>query len=249
MTKTWDASTYDRGHSYVWQKAADLVDLLDPQPNERILDVGCGTGHLTAEIARHSAKVAGMDASPQMIEKAKSTHPHLEFFVGDVTQFTVDQPYDAIFSNATLHWVKRAQDAAHRIADALRQGGRFVAEFGGKGNVQRVSQAMTQALRAAGAPSMEELSPWYFPSIAEYAGVLERAGLETSFARLFDRPTEVEGGIREWVKMFGSTLIENVPPDRLNEFWTTLDQAGQSLQRDGRWYADYRRLRVVATKV
>jgi trans-aconitate methyltransferase len=190
-----------------------------------------------------------MDASPQMIAQAKSTHPNLEFFVADITTFTTDHRYDAIFSNATLHWVQRAHDAAHHISQALRQGGRFVAEFGGKGNVHRVSKAMTQALRAAGAPGMEELSPWYFPSVAEYAAVLERAGLETTFARLFDRPTEVEGGIREWVKMFGSTLIESVPPDRLNEFWTTLDQAGQSLEQDGKWYADYRRLRVVASKV
>jgi trans-aconitate 2-methyltransferase len=248
MTKTWDPSTYDRTHSYVWQKAADLVDLLDPQPNERILDVGCGTGHLTAEIARRGATVTGIDASPDMIARAKYTHPHLEFLVGDVTTFTADHPYDAIFSNATLHWVKQADAAAQRISQALRKAGRFVAEFGGKGNVHQICQALTSALAAIKAPPFDRLNPWYFPSIAEYSTVLERAGLDPTFARLFDRPTQVQGGIREWLNMFGTPFLQAIPPNQLETFWTQVEHAGKTLEREGKWHADYRRLRVVAIK-
>ena len=248
MAKTWDASAYDQGHSYVWQKAADLVDLLDPKPAERILDVGCGTGHLTVQIAAHGATVVGMDASADMIRRAKEQQPGIEFFVGDVTEFTVDPPFDAVFSNATLHWVTRAQDAARRIFAAIRPGGRFVAEFGGKGNVRRVSAAIAEALEAVGAPPFEQVAPWYFPSVAEYSALLEQIGFEVTSATLFDRPTAVEGGIRAWVEMFGTTMINAVPPHRRDDFFARLEQAGKALVKDGQWYADYRRLRIVATR-
>jgi trans-aconitate methyltransferase len=246
--KTWDASAYDQGHSYVWQKAADLVDLLDPKPGERILDVGCGTGHLTAQIAARGATIVGMDASADMIRRAKEQQAGIEFFVGDVTNFVVDQTFDAVFSNATLHWVTRAEDAARRIFAAVRPGGRFVAEFGGKGNVRRVSLAIAQALQAVSAPPFEQLAPWYFPSVAQYSTLLERTGFEVRFATLFDRPTQVEGGIRAWVEMFGSTMLSAVPADRRDAFFLSLEQAGKGLEKDGHWYADYRRLRIVATR-
>jgi trans-aconitate methyltransferase len=232
----------------VWQKAADLVDLLDPRAGERILDVGCGTGHPTAQIAARGASVVGMDASADMIRRAREQQTGIDFFVGDVTDFRVDRPFDAVFSNATLHWVTRAQDAARCIFRAIRPGGRFVAEFGGKGNVRRVSAAIAQALQAVEAPRFAEVAPWYFPSVAEYSTLLEEVGFEVTFATLFDRPTAVEGGIRAWVEMFGTTMINAVPVDRREDFFTRLEQAGKGLEKDGQWYADYRRLRIAATR-
>ena len=249
MPKTWDASAYDHGHSYVWKKAADLVDLLDPGPGERVLDVGCGTGHLTAQIAARGATVVGMDASAEMIARAREEHPAIEFLVGDVTNFTAPEPFDAVFSNATLHWVRRAEEAVRRIAAALRPGGRFVAEFGGRGNVRRVRDAIAAGLSAAGAPSLAELEPWYFPSVAEYASLLERLGLEVTFATLFDRPTEVEGGMRAWVAMFGTTFRDAVPADKRETFFAAAEDAARGLHRDGKWFADYRRLRVAARRL
>jgi len=189
-----------------------------------------------------------MDASADMIRRAREQQPGLEFFVGDVTDFAVDRPFDAVFSNATLHWVTRAEDAARRIFAAVRPGGRFVAEFGGKGNVRRVSAAIAEALEAVGAPAFERVAPWYFPSVAEYATLLERVGFEVMFATLFDRPTAVEGGIRAWVEMFGSTMIDAVPAGRREDFFARLEQAGGDLEKDGQWHADYRRLRVVAIR-
>jgi trans-aconitate methyltransferase len=250
VDKTWDASAYDQGHSYVWKKAADLIELLDPRPGERVLDVGCGTGHLTAQIAGRGAVVVGMDASVEMIGRARAQHggAGIEFFVGDVTSFRVDRAFDAVFSNATLHWVPRAAEAARHIFDALRPGGRFVAEFGGSGNVQKICRAIDQGLGAVGASTFEELCAWYFPSIAEYSGVLEGAGFEVTMASLFDRPTEVEGGMRAWVEMFGSTFLDAIPAEKRESFFGHVERAARDLERDGKWYADYRRLRVVAVR-
>ena len=119
----------------MWRHGEDLIGLLAPQPGERILDLGCGTGQLTAEIAKSRAQVVGIDSSPEMVQQARSNYPLLRFELADATQFRTAEPFDAVFSNAALHWIKDAGGAASTIAQALKPGGRFVAEFGGKGNV------------------------------------------------------------------------------------------------------------------
>jgi trans-aconitate methyltransferase len=249
MTKSWDATTYDAAHAYVFTLAADLVDVLAPAPGERILDVGCGTGHLTARIANAGATLIGIDSSADMVARAKANYPTLDFRLADVTALEVDAPFDAVFSNATLHWVPRADAAAQGIFRALRPGGRFVAEFGGAGNVAAVSRAIAAALTAVAAPSFESLDPWYFPTIGQYAAVLERAGFEVTFARLFDRPTPVDGGLRSWIEMFGSAFLTAVPADRREAFFAAAESAASpSLFRDGQCHADYRRLRINARR-
>jgi len=250
MSKSWDATTYDAAHAYVFTLAADLLDLLAPAPGERILDVGCGTGHLTAKISHAGATVVGVDASADMIAQARANYPHIDFRVADVTALALDDAqFDAVFSNAVLHWVPNADAAANGIFRALRPGGRFVAEFGGAGNVMQVCRAIAAGLAAVGGPSFESLSPWYYPSIAQYAAVLDRAGFEVVFARLFDRPTPVDGGIRGWVEMFGSSFLNAVPLQRRDEFLTHVERAVEaSLVKDGTCYADYRRLRINARR-
>ncbi|MDB5322498.1 MAG: Methyltransferase type 11 [Phycisphaerales bacterium] len=250
MSNSWDANHYDAAHSYVWTLAADLIELLAPQRGERVLDLGCGTGHLTAKIAERGAVVVGIDASAEMVRQAQENYPGLSFRVGDATSFEVDEPVDAVFSNATLHWVKDARGAAGRIVRALRPGGRLVAEFGGKGNVREVCRAIAAGLEAVGAPSFESLSPWYFPSIVEYAAVLEGAGLEVTFATLFDRPTLVEAGLRSWVEMYGTTFLAAVGEQKREAFLDAVEEAARgALFKEGKWVADYRRLRVAARRV
>jgi trans-aconitate methyltransferase len=250
MSNTWDADHYDTAHSYVWTLAADLIELLAPQRGERILDLGSGTGHLTAKIAERGADVVGIDASAEMVRQARANYPGLEFRVADATSFDVDGPFDAVFSNATLHWVKDAPAAAGRIAAALRPGGRFVAEFGGAGNVREVCRAIAAGLAAVGGPSFETLSPWYFPAIAEYSAVLERAGLEVTFATLFDRPTVVEAGFRSWVEMYGTMFLNAVGEAKREAFLEAVEAAGRgALFKDEKWVADYRRLRIVARRM
>ena len=252
-SQQWDPNLYQSAHAFVWQKAADLLELLAPRPGERVLDVGCGTGQLTAQIAGGGAEVLGVDRSAEMIGQARRNFPQLRFDVADATTFTVDAPpFDAVFSNATLHWVKPPEAAAARIFAALRPGGRFVAEFGGKGNVGRISDALRVAMRDVAGLDFDRLSPWFYPSIAEYAAILERQGFEVTIATLFDRPTPLENGeagMADWLRMFAGSLLGALDADKRQAVIdAACEHARADLHRDGRWVADYRRLRVVARR-
>lgn len=249
---TWDAELYDARHAFVWQRAADLVDLLAPQTGERILDLGCGTGHLTAQIASCGAEVVGIDSSQAMIEEAWSHYPTLKFHVADARTFSFAQCFDAVFSNAALHWINEAGEVIRCVEKVLRPAGRFVAEFGGKGNVQKLVDAFYRSFEALGIHPAQNPNPWYFPSISEYSFLLERQGLETVSAILFDRPTpleEGEDGMRNWIRMFAGQFLAVMPEDRQNEFMSQTECILRpELFRGGSWIVDYRRLRIVARK-
>ncbi|HBI45338.1 MAG TPA: SAM-dependent methyltransferase [Planctomycetales bacterium] len=245
----WDAGLYNDKHAFVWQYGASLVGLLAPKAGERILDLGCGTGHLTAQIAQAGATVVGLDHSAEMLEQARSAYPLLQFIQGDARDFTFAEPFDAIFSNAVLHWIQPPEAVIRCVRDALRPGGRFVAEFGGRGNVRRVLAVLRDAAEQMGIAA--DLPQSYFPSLSEYATLLEAAGLEVQSALLFDRPTPLEraDGLRDWVKMFRRPTLESLPAERREEFLQNVEEAARpQLFRDGGWVADYRRLRVVAVR-
>jgi trans-aconitate methyltransferase len=250
--KQWDPGLYDAKHSFVWERAADVLELLAPQPGERILDLGCGTGHLTAKIAESGAKVVGLDSSPEMIAEAKRNYPELEFVVGDARDFRFEVPFDAVFSNAMLHWIPEPERVAQSVGVALVSGGRFVAEFGGQGNVERLVSGLRRARTAIGFPVEAGYTPWYFPTIGEYASLLETQGLEVTFALLFDRPTPLEdgeAGLRNWIRMFGSSFLTGIPPAKQDELiFIAEQQLRKEMFHDGKWHADYRRLRVAARR-
>jgi trans-aconitate methyltransferase len=239
----WDAARYQDQHSFVWRYGANLMESLNPQPGERILDVGCGTGQLTAEIARSGAKVTGLDNSAEMLAEACKNYPDIAYVLGDAASFHFPESFDAVFSNAALHWVKDAEGAVKSIAQALHPGGRFVAEFGGKGN----NASVRAALRAVFGTGADERSPWYYPSVGEYAPILERHGLEVREARLFDRPTPLDGedGMANWLRMFTGSYWRQLPPDRVDDIVRQLvDHLRPTLYHAGIWTVDYRRLRV-----
>lgn len=248
---TWNTSLYDQKHAFVFEFGKGLVSLLDPQPGERILDIGCGTGHLASEIAERGAHVVGIDSSPAMIEAARQAYPDLTFQVEDAQSFSFAEPFDAIFSNATLHWINEPEKAVKCIAAALKPGGRLVAEFGGKGNVATIVTAAQHAIEEIEGDWVE--SGWYFPSIGEYASLLETHGFETQSALLYDRPTrleEGEQGLRNWLLMFGEHILENVDDDIKQRVIQQVEERTRpKLFKDGYWFADYRRLRVVARKL
>ena len=248
----WDAALYDSKHSFVWQRASEILDALKPQSGEFILDLGCGTGRLTAQIAAAGAEAMGLDSSPEMIHEAKKLYPGLRFEVGDARDFNFSRHFDAIFSNAALHWIREPERVVRSVAEGLRPGGRFVAEFGGKGNVRQVIEAFHLALDQMGFAAGPELNPWYYPNIAEYSVLLERHGLETAFAALLDRPTPLEdgrAGLRNWIRVFGGAFYTRVPEDQREEFVrraeTLLEPA---MFQGGIWVLDYRRLRILAVK-
>ncbi|MCP6757958.1 MAG: methyltransferase domain-containing protein [Fischerella sp. CENA71] len=249
----WNTTLYEGQHGFVWQYGEDLLNLLSPQVGDRILDLGCGTGQLTDKIATHGADVLGIDHSPAMIEKARQNYPHLRFDIADARNFQVEQPLDAIFSNAALHWVKEADAVVSCIYKALKSGGKFVAEFGGKGNIKTIVQALENALIELGYNSPGTINPWYFPSISEYATLLEKQGLEVTYATLFDRPTALEGGnmgMANWLQMFfTSQFLTGFSDTQQAKVIQAVEERLQPiLYKDGRWWADYRRIRVVAIK-
>lgn len=242
----WDTERYQNQHSFVWQYGAALIDLLNPQPGENILDLGCGTGQLTHAIAETGANVQGIDADQAMVTAAEEQYPQLSFAVADARNFQVATPVDSIFSNAVLHWVKPPASAVQAISNALQPGGKLVAELGGNGNVQQIVAAVETVRRCS------NLSPWYFPSIGEYAQLLESNGLEVTFAALIDRPTPLndgEQGLSNWLKMFGGSLLTGLNTDDANTVIQSVEQLLRPYLWDGsQWHADYRRLRLVAIK-
>jgi trans-aconitate methyltransferase len=233
---SWDTERYQSRHSYVFAYGEGLVEMLEPCAGERILDLGCGSGQLTAKIAESGATTIGLDQSREMIAEARRNFPSLKFDVADAANFTVDAPVDAVFSNAVLHWVKDADGAAQSVARSLRKGGRFVLEMGGSGNTQAVIEALREVLGPVE-------TPWYFPSVGEYTSLLERHGFEIAFATLFDRPTRVEGeeGLEDWLVMFGSSMLPTADARR-----EVAERLRPKMFRDGGWVLDYRRLRVIA---
>lgn len=252
MIAAWDAKLYDDKHSFVWEKGKGVVELLAPKPGERILDLGCGTGHLTAEIAAVGALTVGIDQSADMIAQARRQFPDLRFEVCDAREIPFTGEFDAVFSNAALHWIPEAEKVIRGVARALKPSGRFVAEMGGKGNIRRLVEAITAACREVGLDSGAATEAWYYPSIGEYAGLLEKHGLEVRQAALFERPTRLEDGekgLEAWLRMFRRVILDRLPAAEQNAFLREVErQARPELFKDGVWELDYRRLRIVAWK-
>jgi trans-aconitate methyltransferase len=246
----WDTSLYDQKHAFVFEYGKGLIPILQPQPGELILDLGCGTGHLTQTIAESGAHVIGIDSSASMIETARSTYPQLEFHVADARDFSFESPFDAIFSNATLHWITEAEQVARCIAASLKPGGRFVAEFGGKNCVAAITTAIQESFRELLHREID--FGWYFPSIGEYASLLEKHDLEVRSALLFERPTPLEDGemgLRNWIQMFVDRVFHNAPVDGKQQILArTEEKTRDRLFNNGQWIADYTRLRIVAYK-
>ncbi|MDO1446323.1 methyltransferase domain-containing protein [Rhodocytophaga aerolata] len=249
---TWKANLYNDKHAFVYQYGEGLIDLLTPKEGERILDVGCGSGQLTAKISELGATVIGIDSSREMIADAKQKYTHIEFLVMDAVDFHFNEPFDAILSNAVLHWVLEKEEAIKSMYRSLKAGGRLVAEFGGKGNVQTIVNQLRLSLAKRGYEENANLALWYFPSVGEYTSLLEKHGFRVTLAQHYDRPTELadcESGIKDWLEMFGNAFFNDVPPAAKEAIKSEVQQSIKGkLYSNGKWYADYKRIRVVAIK-
>ncbi|PYI57300.1 class I SAM-dependent methyltransferase [Paenibacillus flagellatus] len=250
MNHSWNAELYDTKIGFVSEYGKSVVDLLDAQPGESVLDIGCGTGDLCRELADRGAIPHGIDFSPDMVAKAKTKYPDLTFEVADAQSYRTDRTFDAVFSNAALHWMKKPADVIRSVREALKPGGRFVAEFGGKGNVAGIVRALNEALPAFGVVDAAARNPWYFPSVGEYAALLEAEGFRVGYALHFPRQVAMgdgERGLAHWLDMFGTAFFEGLDEARKREaYGKTAEAAKPYLFRDGEWVLDYWRLRVTA---
>lgn len=217
------------------------LDLLDPQPGERILDIGCGEGTLTKKIIDRGSIVLGIDNSPEMIAAARANG--IDAVLLDVTGMTFVSEFDAAFSNATLHWVLEKAQAACAIFGALKAGGRFAGEMGGEGNLKNLREALDEELIIRGYVPPVEAENWY-ASPEEFGAVYETAGFRELDVRLIERPTPIDHGVAAWVTTFRKGWLDRagVPEDARG------DIAAAVADRLGSNVADYVRLRFIMRK-
>ncbi len=247
----WNANFYDSKHDFVSKYGEDLIEMLDPKEGEEILDAGCGTGDLTEQIRSKGAHVLGIDNSDEMIKAAREKYPSIDFGLYSVTELPFDNKFEAVFSNAALHWVLQKEKAIDQIFKVLKPGGRFVAEMGGKGNIGNITRALKNSLYKNGFVDLSKKEIWYFPSIAEYSSILEQKGFRVTFAAHFDRETLLKGdeGIKNWLRMFARPYLEGLNDKDANLILEETEQQVMSTNYiQGKWYADYKRLRVAAIK-
>lgn len=245
--QSWDPGRYARVARFVADLGMPVVELLAPKPGERILDLGCGDGALTKKLADMGALVVGVDASAEQIAAAQRLG--LDARVVDAENLRLPPAFDAVFSNAALHWMKKPDAVIAGVARALRPGGRFVAEMGGAGNVAACRAALTAAVARRGIDPAP-LNPWYFPSPEEYAAKLEAGGFAVRHMELFKRPTPLPTRLADWFDTFGEAFLAAVPPAERKAVREEAEALAAPTQKkpDGSWFADYVRLRFAAVK-
>jgi SAM-dependent methyltransferase len=245
-TQTWDPEGYARNARFVAELGQGVVDLLAPQPGERILDLGCGDGYLTAKLAALGCDVLGVDSSAAQVEAARGRG--IKANVRDALDLDYETEFDAVFSNATLHWIKDADRAITNVFRALKPGGRFVGEFGGAGGLAHIRTALEAALARRGI-EFAALDPWYFPTADEYRARLERQGFVVQTIALFPRPTPLPGEMTAWLETFARSFTSALEPVDRPAFLAEVQEALRPhLFADGKWTADYVRLRFSARK-
>ncbi|HVZ55319.1 MAG TPA: methyltransferase domain-containing protein [Chitinophagaceae bacterium] len=247
----WNATLYDTRHAFVSRFGEDLIGWLEPREGERILDLGCGTGQLAAEIARTGARVTGVDASAEMIARARAAYPDMDWMVQDATGLVTAEPFDAVFSNATLHWIQDQAAVLARVNGCLAAGGRFVFEMGGRGNIARIQSALRQAAAELNLLGRMPGQTWFFPSLAAQAALLEQSGFTVQQAWYFVRPTRLEGeeGMENWIRQFAAGLLEPLEDREAGALTRrTVELLRPYCYQGGQWTADYVRLRMKAIK-
>ncbi len=246
--QSWSAERYAENASFIPALGLPLLELLAPQKGERILDLGCGNGVLSEEIAKRGARVVAVDGSAEMAAAARSRG--LDARVMDAESLTFKAEFDAVFSNAALHWMRDADAVLRGVRRALKPGGRFVAEMGGHGNIASILVALASVLSRRGIDAWP-LSPFYFPSAEAYRARLEGAGFAVSEIRLFPRPTVLPGSIEPWLDTFAEPFLGVLPEaDRMRARAEVADLLRPVLvDETGTWIADYVRLRFRATRL
>lgn len=248
----WDSTLYDNRHDFVARYGEGLLRYLPDEPRQRILDLGCGTGTLSAELADHAAAVLGVDSSPDMVARATALHhaPNLRFEVCDALDLPYAGEWDVVFSNAVFHWIGDHDRLLANVRRALKPGGLLICEFGAHGNIAAVDGAFADAMRAHG---RDYRCKFTFPTVEAFADGLERHGLRVGTIRDYDRPTPLSDGydaLEAWMTQFYASELEPLDDDeRRDVLDRTCRAAGATLWDGTRWTLDYRRLQAVAVAV
>lgn len=247
VTQRWDPARYARGARFVADLGAPLLDLLAPEPGEAVLDLGCGDGALTKKIVARGCRVIGLDSSSEQV--AAACAQGLDARVADGRKLAFDGEFDAVFSNAALHWMLDPDAVIGGVWRALRPAGRFIGEMGGAGNVAQIIAALVAALDRRGIDGRKAV-PWYFPTPAEYRGRLEARGFAVRYIELIPRPTPLPGEMADWLEIFAENFLAQVAPAERPELLAEVSEALRPALADGegRWTADYVRLRFAAQK-
>lgn len=245
--QSWDPDSYARNARFVSDLGAPVVELLAPRAGERILDLGCGDGALTQKLVELGCRVVGVDSSAAQIDAARRLG--LDARVADGARLGFDAEFDAVFSNAAIHWMKPSDDVIDGVWRALRPGGRFVGEFGGDGCVETVKRALIDALKRRGLDG-DALNPWYFPTVEDYSARLMRRGFAINYIALIPRPTPLPTEITGWLETFAQSFMA---PLNANDRKVFLAEVRETLRpslcdADGKWFADYVRLRFATEK-
>lgn len=247
MKQTWNPETYNRNARFVSDLGMPVVRLLDPKPGERILDLGCGDGVLTRKLQEIGCEVIGIDSSSELVQAAASLG--LKVITADATEMEFSGEFDAVFSNAVLHWIKDADRVIRNVFQALLPGGRFVAECGGHGCIATIQEALMAELEKRGYDGWA-VNPWYFPSAQEYGGRLSRVGFDVRYIEVIPRPTRLPGDIADFLETFGRSFIAALAREDRKAYIEDVRVRLKPLlcAEDGSWTADYTRLRFEAQK-
>ena len=244
--QSWKPDEYSNHASFVSEHGLPVLELLNPQPDEVILDLGCGDGTLAREIQIFGAKVIGVDSSESMIRSAKNKG--IEAYVEAGEDISFSNQFDAVFSNAALHWMPDYSSVLNGVRRALKSPGRFVGEFGGSGNIACLREAMRDIYESEGFGKYSD--PWFFPTPDEYAVALNKAGFSVEYVELIPRPTPLLTGVKEWLRIFADHLIGNLSTEQTEIFLNKIEQKVKPYlySTSEGWMADYVRLRFEAKK-
>lgn len=243
----WNASLYDDKHRFVAEYGKNLLECIPHDPEQAILDLGCGTGMLTARLFSLGNRVVGVDSSHSMIEKAKEQFPNIEFNVCNALDLPFEKEFDVIFSNAVFHWIDDHDLLLKNIHKSLTDGGLLICEFGAHGNIKTIETAFSEICTTYG---YHYTSGFNFPTVDDFAKLLEKNKFTIEKIYDYDRPTVLsdgEYGLVHWMKQFFSFELVNMPPDVQNTLFEKMEKVCRNTIWNGKeWVADYRRLRAIA---
>jgi trans-aconitate methyltransferase len=245
-TTSWDPATYARDARFVADLGEPLLDLLAPRNSEIIMDLGCGDGALTEKIPS-GVSVVGADASFAQARAAKERR--LSVVVVDGHHLCFKQRFDAVFTNAALHWMRQPEKVVKGVWQCLKPGGRFIGEFGAKGNVETVRSALHEALLRRGMDPLA-VDPWYFPSAEDFSSLLVNSSFTVRSIEIIQRPTPFPRELFDWLEIFAQPFTKAIEKDHRQSFLDEVCRRSETALReaDGRWTVDYVRLRFAAVK-